>query len=1054
MRHLATAVLLALGVAPGVLALETCGDWQQVFPWPTGASLNGVTYGNGRFVAVGDGVVLVSDDGVVWSVGETWTDLDLRAVTWAGDRFVAVGGSGPSGRQGQTAWSRDGLGWHVVSVPVGRLVDVAWDGRELVAVGWDTSTSGVGFILRSPSGEIWTAIPAPPPAALAAVTCGGGVWVALGSAVGWDQAVATILRSSDAVSWETAVTSGGRDEGWWDVQWDGDRFVASGHPTTLVSPDGSTWSELPAAPYSGVLGAHDGQLVVAGVPDEFHGAPLDGALAASSDASTWTELPRAPRAVHALGFFGHWVAVGFDGLVGTSPDGRIWRWGWQGWWPALSDVASNGSEFVAVGGNSVSFIPKAHVLSSRDGLGWTGRSGNFCSLNSVDWTGASWVAVGSWGAVVTSPDAFAWPPAVCPDEPSYEQAPYRASASSRDALVLVNRDGLDTVVGGTTHHFPVIGATDVLWTGGRFVVVGDGLTGWSDDGVAWTLTASSASLAKLAFDGSRLVAVGGSGASAWSGDGLTWAATATGTAADLTELAWAGDRFVAGSADGTVVESVDGGTWVPAGPFPLPSLAGLAWTGRELVAVTGDGTISRRRCGGESALPDSAPRRVVAVAAHRPGVSGTAWRSDLQVVAPGDHWAEVWVGLVPVGAQRPTWQRFVLPPGGQLDRSDVVLRTFGLEQAAGPLLVASEQAVAVISRSSTETAAGTHGEVFPGLGADEAVHRRALLPMLEQDDAFRTNLGLTNLGAATITAEVELFDASGALLGTSEHEVEPLAWVQVDGILGPGPVADAYAVVSCADPDACFLAYASLVEQRTGDPTLVLPARLSSEPLLIPAVAHTPGAAGTFWRSAVEVANAGDASAEYRLELLAGESSSSRPFTLAPGQARRHPDVASALGVSGTAGLLVVPTRGAVAATSRTFTSASGGTVGQGVPALSTGRELAQGARAVLPGLAESPGFRSNIGLANLADAELAVTVELYRGDGGLVGTLERSVPATSLLQLNRPFSWLGVTELDGGYAVVTTTTPGSRWLAWASVVDTATGDPSFVLGQWTPELG
>ena len=76
-----------------------------------------MAWGDGRFVAVGDGVALTSEDGVVWSEGATWPDLTLRSVIWAGDRFVAVGDSRYSSwSQGQVAWSRDGVSWEVAAV--------------------------------------------------------------------------------------------------------------------------------------------------------------------------------------------------------------------------------------------------------------------------------------------------------------------------------------------------------------------------------------------------------------------------------------------------------------------------------------------------------------------------------------------------------------------------------------------------------------------------------------------------------------------------------------------------------------------------------------------------------------------------------------------------------------------------------------------------------------------------------------------------------------------------------------------------------------------------
>jgi hypothetical protein len=57
--------------------------------------LNGVTYGNGLFVAVGrNGIILTSPDGVSWTRQTPPTSNWLYGVTYGNGTFVAVGQSG------------------------------------------------------------------------------------------------------------------------------------------------------------------------------------------------------------------------------------------------------------------------------------------------------------------------------------------------------------------------------------------------------------------------------------------------------------------------------------------------------------------------------------------------------------------------------------------------------------------------------------------------------------------------------------------------------------------------------------------------------------------------------------------------------------------------------------------------------------------------------------------------------------------------------------------------------------------------------------------------
>ena len=143
-----------------------------------------------------------------------------------------------------------------------------------------------------------------------------------------------------------------------------------------------------------------------------------------------------------------------------------------------------------------------------------------------------------------------------------------------------------------------------------------------------------------------------------------------------------------------------------------------------------------------------------------------------------------------------------------------------------------------------------------------------------------------------------------------------------------------------------------------------------------------------------------------------------------------------------------MPTAGAVAVASRTYTPGAGGTFGQGVPAVAERSALARAIGWYWPAWRSRPPSARNLGLVNLGDGVVTVTAELYRGDGSLAGTLTRTVPARSLLITSRVFAGVGASEVASGYAVVSTDTAGARLLAWASVVDNASGDPALMVGR------
>ena len=109
MLRLATKFLLfpaLLCLVAATAAGQVCSEWLWSNPLPQGNRLNGVTYGNGQFVAVGAaGAILTSKDGSSWTPRFPNTRADLFDVAWNGSLFVAVGAGGAA------YTSPDGIFW-------------------------------------------------------------------------------------------------------------------------------------------------------------------------------------------------------------------------------------------------------------------------------------------------------------------------------------------------------------------------------------------------------------------------------------------------------------------------------------------------------------------------------------------------------------------------------------------------------------------------------------------------------------------------------------------------------------------------------------------------------------------------------------------------------------------------------------------------------------------------------------------------------------------------------------------------------------------------------
>lgn len=133
------------------------------------------------------------------------------------------------------------------------------------------------------------------------------------------------------------------------------------------------------------------------------------------------------------------------------------------------------------------------------------------------------------------------------------------------------------------------------------------------------------------------------------------------------------------------------------------------------------------------------------------------------------------------------------------------------------------------SRTYNNSPDGTFGQFVPGVPESEAVDGGSVrLVQLSRSasltSGFRTNIGFTNMDATKIRVTVELYDGSGTLLGTTEANVKPYGQNQITDIFGKvtnGDVANGYAIVSSNDPGARFMTYASVVDNRSGDPIYI-----------------------------------------------------------------------------------------------------------------------------------------------------------------------------------------------------------------------------------------
>ena len=466
-------------------------------------------------------------------------------------------------------------------------------------------------------------------------------------------------------------------------------------------------------------------------------------------------------------------------------------------------------------------------------------------------------------------------------------------------------------------------------------------------------------------------------------------------------------------------------------------------------------------------------------AAHLSGAAGTNWRTDLELHNPGSSTVTATVALLEQDRDNssPRTAQVSLEAGKSHRYEDVLTSLFSHSGAAALRVTPAGGSLLVSSRTYNDQPGGTYGQFVPAIAESQAFPREDTATLIQLAESgststgFRTNIGLLNLGDSTLLMEVRLYSANGVALGEITVFLDPYELQQINRIfqrVTTNQVDDGFALVTAGFTGGGerFLAYASVVDNRTGDPVFI-PARRTPAAgnIIVPAAAHVSGAAGTDGRTDLEIFNPGDTRCSFAIELLARDQNNSSPasadFHLDPGLAARYSDVLeSVFSFTGAAALRVVPSDCSVQVGSRTFNTTPVGTYGQLVPGRAEVTAVPSGVQVRLIELSESgspdSGFRTNIGFVNATSSPMRLTIELYDALGNPLGTVPAHLTTLRPLetrQVDRVFRKVTSSAVSDGYAVLSTDTPGGAFFAFASVVDTRTGDPVFMSELRPPDV-
>ncbi len=803
-------------------------------------------------VDTGAGLVVVWDaegDGWVSSDGMSWTRADLMdaatAVTHCWGRFVVTSDafSGAS--------SRDGIHWNRLwsdSYGPG-LRDLACAGERVIGVGRGglISEAGETFVWRGLTGfggvDLVSAAAGP-----SGVVVGGGRIIELSNDYCgvYPYGYGSVLTSTDGVAWREAdraeisdrlVGTVGAGNGGFLVAATEFDHCFGGRTDLFLSPDGLAWERV--WDVAGWVNAveWDGSrwLVLA-----------DSDLGSSADGRTWIfrELPwQARRMADLATGDGRLVVVGIDGQMAWSDDGAVWTRIAPPTSVDLWSVAWAGGRFVAVGNAGT-------ILTGTNGVNWqTVASGTSRALQSVRAVAGGFAAVGAGGVLMTSADGLAWEMEIVP--PGHDLIDL---VEPEGRLIVVGRDGLISREGGSTTG----SAPDAAFTWrpvepspGESVRFLDRSLG-EVDGYQWSFgdgTGGDGPTEDHVFSAEsrytvELTVTGPDGVDAVSAvvevadpceevEAPILAPPEINPDTGAVTLRWSDPGASNYSLWVRPTEAV--GHWITENLDVLEHTFELDWT----VSRTWLADVrARRACdSGSISSPRSNPqlivlepradapgatRLLIPAAAHAPGIGETQWSTDLVVFNSNPQAATVGVGL---SGGDPAALSLHLRAGETTVVEDVV-GELTPNDAVGSLVLSSDLPLVASSRTVTTTAAGGFGQLIPAYEPATLTGGTKRLLGLVRDNAFRTNLGFASASTAPVTARTSFISSDGGFIGELLDLLPPGGFLQRTDVLGGNaPLDGAHASINLDPTVAAVAAYASVVDNGTGDPVYRAPAR-------------------------------------------------------------------------------------------------------------------------------------------------------------------------------------------------------------------------------------
>lgn len=219
------------------------------------------------------------------------------------------------------------------------------------------------------------------------------------------------------------------------------------------------------------------------------------------------------------------------------------------------------------------------------------------------------------------------------------------------------------------------------------------------------------------------------------------------------------------------------------------------------------------------ALKTGGSPMVIPVIGRFPGAGGTQWRTDIFLSNPFTPTQIATLKFYP-GSGVVKEATVTMAPFSTATLNDVVLNTFGLENAGGVLEIYVGESSSIEARATiynTGNPAGRFGQGVPGI-ARGYLNRQAFLFGLSGIDGSRVNVGVANPNDTATQITMRITDAANVDLYSRTDTVGPHAYIQFNDIFSTfGIGARAGLQINFTTNGALIYGYASEVRNDTGD---------------------------------------------------------------------------------------------------------------------------------------------------------------------------------------------------------------------------------------------